>query len=234
MTPPDRPGLGVTLNEDFEYPLAGIQRVALSDFEAILRSLKKVGLGSNASAPANLPQSPRDLRKSLIVLPFEDLSPGQDNAWFADGLAGEMIDALGHIKSLRILDRKTSIGLRGTKLRTLDIGKDSEIDPDDITRYETVVAPEIQSNAQFGLASFGSEGREAGTRGGGGGRQRRPQHHARAADDEVAPQRTPVAAVEGVLAIVADDEVAAGGNDHDAAGAGIDRVAGRAGDALDH
>src|SRR5205823_4916484 len=63
--------------------------------------------------------------KSLIVLPFEDLSPtGEVNAWFADGLAGEMIDALGHIKSLRILDRKTSLGLRGVKLRTVEIARE--------------------------------------------------------------------------------------------------------------
>ena len=59
------------------------------------------------------------------MLPFEDLSPaGEDNAWFADGLGGELIDALGHIKSLRILDRTTSIGLRGTNLRTIEIGKE--------------------------------------------------------------------------------------------------------------
>ena len=75
-------------------------------------------------AQAGSPVLP-DLRKSLIVLPFEDLSPsGEDNAWFADGLAGEMIDAFGHIKSLRILDRKTSISLRATKLRTVEIGKE--------------------------------------------------------------------------------------------------------------
>jgi hypothetical protein len=66
---------------------------------------------------------------------------------------------------------------------TLDIGKDGEIDPDDITRYETQIAPEIQSGARFGLASLGSEGSErdaaggkggwSGGRGGGGGGHRR-------------------------------------------------------------
>src|SRR5438445_551188 len=54
------------------------------------------------------------------------------------------------------------------------------------------------------------------------GGQRRPEHHTRAADDQVAPQRPPVAAVEGVLPVVAHHEVAACGNDDDASGAGVD------------
>jgi adenylate cyclase len=119
------------LPRSFKYQLAGIQRAKLSDFEGIVRSLTKLGVGRNDISSAkgsdltNRPTRAVDERKSLIVLPFEDLSPaGEDNGWFADGLAGEMIDALGHIKSLRILDRKTSIGLRGAKLNTVEIGKE--------------------------------------------------------------------------------------------------------------
>jgi adenylate cyclase len=123
----------IELTDDFHYQLAGLQRVALSDFDAILRSLRKLGISGSDSSGTDSPVGqtfsplvqPLDSRKSLIVLPFEDLSPtGEDNAWFADGLAGEMIDSLGHIKSLRILDRKTSISLRNTKLRTVEIGKE--------------------------------------------------------------------------------------------------------------
>jgi adenylate cyclase len=117
----------VHLTSEFKYPLAGLQRAPISDLEGIIRSLEKLGLVPNPTSPQLTAFSKRapDNRKSLIVLPFEDLSPtGEDNAWFADGLAGEMIDALGHIKSLRILDRKTSLGLRGTKLRMVEIGKE--------------------------------------------------------------------------------------------------------------
>jgi len=107
--------LAADLPTSFEYSLAGLQRVAISDFDGILRAHKH-GVARVVV---------KDTRKSLIVLPFEDLSPsGEDNGWFADGLAGEMIDSLGHIKSLRILDRKTSIALRSTKLRTVEIGKE--------------------------------------------------------------------------------------------------------------
>jgi hypothetical protein len=53
----------------------------------------------------------------------------------------------------------------------LDVNHDGEIDPDEITHYETAVAPEISSGPHFELAS--SEGGGApeggGRRGGGGG-----------------------------------------------------------------
>ena len=49
----------------------------------------------------------------------------------------------------------------------LDINHDGEIDPDEITRYETVVAPEI-STAHLGFASMGEGGD-----GDGGGHRRR-------------------------------------------------------------
>lgn len=38
---------------------------------------------------------------------------------------------------------------------TLDVGKDGEIDPDDITRYENEVAPEIQAGSGFNVARGG-------------------------------------------------------------------------------
>ena len=46
---------------------------------------------------------------------------------------------------------------------TLDVGHDGEIDPDDITRYEQVVAPEVISGGSFGLmeAGDGAGGRKA-------------------------------------------------------------------------
>ncbi len=37
---------------------------------------------------------------------------------------------------------------------TLDIGKDGEIDPEDVTRYETDVAPEVQIGSRFEAGGF--------------------------------------------------------------------------------
>ena len=43
-----------------------------------------------------------------MVLPFENLSPDPDNAFFADGLTEELIPDLSKVKAL-----KDALGLRG-------------------------------------------------------------------------------------------------------------------------
>jgi hypothetical protein len=45
---------------------------------------------------------------------------------------------------------------------TLDVTHDGEIDPEDITRYETVVAPEVTSGSSYGLMEGGAGRRRAG------------------------------------------------------------------------
>ena len=53
---------------------------------------------------------------------------------------------------------------------TLDVGHDGEIDPDDVTRYENVVAPEVGNGPHFEMASGGGgaegDNRRGGHRGG--------------------------------------------------------------------
>jgi adenylate cyclase len=97
----------VSLNEDFEYQLAGIQRAPISNIDAILRGLGRLGLTAT-SAPVLKVEQDADTRKSLMILPFEDLSPTGDNGWFADGIVSELISALTHIKALRIADAQTT------------------------------------------------------------------------------------------------------------------------------
>lgn len=57
---------------------------------------------------------------------------------------------------------------------TLDTNHDGEIDPDELTRYETLVAPEVQVGQQMGVGMGGfrrgAEGGWGGGRRGGGGR----------------------------------------------------------------
>jgi adenylate cyclase len=95
------------------YPLAGLQRLAYGQQDAITRALKKIGI--EAGAPTNgvakspfTPLPPDALgRKALAVLPFENMSSDAEDAWFADGLTQEIINVLSHIKSLRVKDRRS-------------------------------------------------------------------------------------------------------------------------------
>ncbi len=77
--------------------------------------------GFRASAPAT-PTSPIE-QAVVAVLPFDDLSPNGDQAWFADGLADELIDNLARVPGLVVIGRTSSFQFRRTDLDARTIGE---------------------------------------------------------------------------------------------------------------
>jgi TolB-like protein len=97
----------VTLTDDLAYHLAGLQRTPMTNIDAIIRALGKLGFEAT-QAPSMKLVKETDGRKSLMILPFEDLSPTADNGWFADGIVSEMISSLSNVKSLRVADSQAT------------------------------------------------------------------------------------------------------------------------------
>ena len=66
-------------------------------------------------------------RASIVVLPFENLSPDPDNAFFADGLTEEVITDLSKVSALRVISRNSAMQLKRTAKDTRTIGRELNV-----------------------------------------------------------------------------------------------------------
>jgi len=64
---------------------------------------------------------------SVVVLPFEDLSPAKDNEYFSDGLTDEIITDLSQIKQLRVISRTSAMALKGTARNVKTIARELDV-----------------------------------------------------------------------------------------------------------
>jgi len=60
---------------------------------------------------------------SIAVLPFSDLSPGQDQEYFCDGIADELLTALSGVTGLRVAARSSSFQFKGRGVDGREIGR---------------------------------------------------------------------------------------------------------------
>jgi len=66
-------------------------------------------------------------KKSIIVLPFANMSPDQEQEYFSDGLTEEIITDLSHINEMRVISRTSSMMLKGTKKDIKIIGEELSV-----------------------------------------------------------------------------------------------------------
>jgi TolB-like protein len=93
------------------------------------------GLTQQLAAPVNIetdfvrasrpePTESQTLPKSIAVLPFEDMSENQDQRWFADGLAEEILNTLVRTPDLMVSSRTSSFKYRNTQLDITGIAEE--------------------------------------------------------------------------------------------------------------
>jgi len=91
---------------------------------------------SGNSVPDSTPQlttqpststSPSEPTKSIVVLPFDNLSPDPSDAYFSDGLTEELITNLSYLRALRVISRNSAMVLKGTQKDTRTIARELEV-----------------------------------------------------------------------------------------------------------
>jgi TolB-like protein/DNA-binding winged helix-turn-helix (wHTH) protein/Flp pilus assembly protein TadD len=66
--------------------------------------------------------------KSLAVLPFEDVSSGTNQEYFADGMTEELITSLASIRDIRVISRASVMQFKGTRKSLPEIAHELNVD----------------------------------------------------------------------------------------------------------
>ena len=82
------------------------------------------GSAAPASSGASSAAAPAVPERSVAVLAFVDMSEKKDQAYFADGLAEELLDLLAQVPDLKVPARSSSFSFRGGDVRVKNVGHD--------------------------------------------------------------------------------------------------------------
>ena len=128
-----------TLNPDLPTGLAAIIDKALekdperryrsaNDLLDDLRRVDPFRLRSSAASARQAAvgvsgEAERGMPASVVVLPFVDLSPEQDQEYFCHGITEEIINSLARVPGLRVISRTSAFAFQGRDLEVTEIGR---------------------------------------------------------------------------------------------------------------
>jgi TolB-like protein len=95
-----------------------LDKFALAPRQQAAATTRDAGGGNEADGKQAI------LDKSIAVLPFADFSQGGDQAWFADGLAEEILNSLARTPDLLVAARTSSFKYKGSTLAIPQIAKE--------------------------------------------------------------------------------------------------------------
>ena len=105
-----------------------INKVALAIREIISVIKNEPGESFSERKETSLTEDKTPIKgKSIIVLPFENISPDPDQEYFSDGLTEEIITDLSHIHDLLVISRSSAMTFKGTKKKISEIAREVNV-----------------------------------------------------------------------------------------------------------
>ena len=118
------PATITSLRPDIPHHIEGVVHKALEkDVKNRFQTMNELIQNLKQSPPIDLPRT----ECSIVVLPFEDMSPDKDNEYFSDGLTEEIITDLSQVHELCVISRNSAMNLKGTKKNTKTIGRELHV-----------------------------------------------------------------------------------------------------------
>ena len=90
---------------------------------AVASQTPVVALAAPTAAPSPSPTPAVPSRKSIAVLPFENLSGRPEDAYLADGLQEEILNALARFRDLKVISRTSTMEYRGKPPNIREVGQ---------------------------------------------------------------------------------------------------------------
>ena len=89
----------------------------------LLRDLRAVDVSVAPPANSAVTLSEPGRSSSIAVLPFVDLSPGNDQEYFCHGITEEIINALTSVPGVRVISRTSAFAFLGKDIEVTEIGR---------------------------------------------------------------------------------------------------------------
>ncbi len=98
-----------------------LDKFVLSDFReaAIAAAAREAGRSEAVAA--------RYDRASIVVLPFDDFSPGGNLEYLSDGLAEELLNLLAQIRELRVISRTSAFSYKDRSVKATDVAAELRV-----------------------------------------------------------------------------------------------------------
>jgi TolB-like protein/Tfp pilus assembly protein PilF len=74
-----------------------------------------------------IPSIEKRHEKSIVVLPFKNISPEQDQEYFSDGITDEVIADLSRVRALRVISRSSAMTYKGSTKTVPEIARELNV-----------------------------------------------------------------------------------------------------------